>query len=143
MNFFQNIEDNSYIKDTKYIKFIKGIEVMKNKTIIAYYEQIYPLNKMNFEDQDLKILQLYKNELLDNFGLINQIYFFKFMDYMKDKDQENKIQLIFSKFIRITSTEIELDIRKFFDNSLETEYFFISKFLVLILHQWRRKIKIN
>ena len=50
------------------------------------------------------------------------------MDYMKDKDQENKIQLIFSKFIRITSTEIELDIRKFFDNSLETEYFFISKY---------------
>ena len=139
--FFQNIEDNSYIKDLEYRELANGIEVMKSKTIIAYYEQMYPLNKKNFEDQDLKILQLYKNELLDNFGLINQIYFFKFMDYMKDKDQENKNQNIFSKFIRITSNEIELDIRKFFDNSLETEYFFISNYFSINFTQMNEENK--
>ena len=126
--FFQNIDDNSYLRNLEFNSLTKGIEVIKSKTIIAYYEQMYPLDKKNFEDKDLKILKLYENELLNNFGLINQIYFFKFMDYMRDKEQENKNQKIFSKFIKIISNEIELNIRKFYDNSLEDEYFFISKY---------------
>ena len=126
--FFQNIDDNSYLRNLEFNTLIKGIEVIKGKTIIGYYEQMYPLNSQNFEDKDLKILKLYENELLNNFGLINQIYFFKFMDYMKDKEQDKKNQKIFSKFIKIISNDIELNIRKYYDNSLEDEYFFISKY---------------
>ena len=125
--FLQNIKDKSFIQGCEY-GCVKGIEIIKNKTIIAYYEQMYPFAINNFEDEDLPALTLYKDELLANFDLINPIYIYKFLNYMKDKDQKNKSTEIFSKFLKIISTEIELNIRNYFCNSLEDEYFFLSKY---------------
>ena len=126
--FFQNIKDSSFNQNSEIKGCVKGIEIIKNKTVIAYYEHLYPFDSRNFNDNDLPALKLYKDELLDKFGLINPIYLYKFLDYMKDKDQENKKETTFLKFLKIISTEIELEIRNFYNNSLEDEYFFLSKY---------------
>ena len=124
--FFQNIKDSSFKQNCEYQGC--GIEIIKNKTVIAYYEHLYPFDSRNFDDNDLPALKLYKEELVEKFGLINPIYLYKFLDYIKDKDQENKEESTFLKFLKIISTEIELEIRNFYNNSLEDEYFFLSKY---------------
>ena len=132
--FFQKIKDSSFEHGCKY-GCIKGIEMIKNKTIIAYYEQMYPFALGNFNDEDLPVLSLYKEELLANFDLINPIYIYKFLNYMKDKDQKNKSTETFSKFLKIISTEIELDFRNFFCNHLEDEYFYLSEYYSINLEK--------
>ena len=126
--FLLSIKDSSFIQNCDYQGCVKGIEIIKNKTIIAYYEHLYPFDERNFDDNDLPILKLYKDELLENFGLDNPIYLYKFLNYMKDKNIENKNEETFLKFLKIISTEIELDIRNFYDNSLEEEYSNLSRY---------------
>lgn len=133
--FFQNIKDSSFNQNCEYKGCVKGIEIIKNKTVIAYYEHLYPFDSRNFNDNDLPALKLYKEELLEKFGLINPIYLYKFLDYIKDKDQENKKESTFLKFLKIISTEIELEIRNFYNNSLEDEYFFLSKYYSINLEK--------
>ena len=135
--FFHILEDNTFQKMNEGLSnFTKGVELKKNQTIIGYYEEMYSFDERNFDDKDLKILKLYKEELLDNFGLNNPSYFFRFIDYMKDKKQDSKDSAIFKKFLKIISTEIELDIRLFYDNSLENENFYMSKYYDMYLKKF-------
>ena len=136
--FFLYLDDNSFIQQKLYKIFIKGIEVKKQKILLANYEEMYQFDIKNLEDDNIKILKLYRQELLDNFGLINPSYFYEFIDYMKDKEQELNNPLIFSKFLKIISTEIELDIRKFYGNKLEDEYFYMSKYFKIY---FEKKVK--
>ena len=140
--FFHFLEDGSFQNmESALGDYSKGVELKKNKTIIGYYEEMYPFNAKNFDDKDLNILKLYKEELLDNFGLNNPNYFFRFIDYMKDKDQNSKDPATFKKFLKIMSTEIELDIRLFYDNSLESENFNMSKYYDMYLKQFSESDK--
>ena len=126
---FQNIDDTNYKPyDFDFFKFTKGIELIHNKTIVGFYEEMYTFNINNFESEGPELLKLYKNELIENFGLINPNYFYKFIEYMKDNDTNSKNSNIFKRFLKIISTEIELDIRQFYNNSLEDENFFMSKY---------------
>lgn len=120
---FRYLDNDEYEIDTE---MSKGIEVIKNKIMIGYYEGMYDFDKANFED--VKVLKLYEDEIIQNFGLNNPSYIYKFIDYIKDKNQDEKDQIIFSKFMKIMTTEIELDIRRFYNNSLTDEYLFISKY---------------
>ena len=124
---FYNI-DNADFKpyNTDFYKYVKGIEVIKDKIIVGFYKEMYPFDENNFDG--IELLKLYKNELKDNFGLINPNYFYKFIEYMKDKNIKTKDLSFFTKFLKIITTEIELDIRYFYNNSLENENFFISKY---------------
>lgn len=131
---FRYLDDKNY-KFEKPDESSKGIAVSKNKTMVAYYREMFAFNKENFEDTELNILQLYKNELIDNFGLSNPDYIYKFIDYMKDKNQDNKNNEEFSKFLKIISYDIELDIKKFYSFSLAEEYFFVSKYYDTILER--------
>ena len=126
--FFENLNNNNYVQYKGRKGYIKGIEVIKNKTIIGYYEEMYAFDEKNFEDEDLKILKIYKDELLDNFGLVNPDYFYKFIKYMKDKQKNEKNNKILAGFLKKISQEIELIIRNFYDNKLEDQYFFLSKY---------------
>lgn len=142
-NFFQYIDDKSFKQGGDFISFLKGIEVDKNKEVIGYYEEMYPLDKTNFDDNNLKIFKLYENEILENFSLSEPIYFYKFLDYMKSKNQNNKDLTIFEKFLKISSKEIELNIRKFYNNNLENEYFFISKYFSINFSNQNKEDKDN
>lgn len=121
---FRYLDDDNYKIETTLIS--KGIEVIKNKIMIGYYEGMYDFDIANFDD--VKILKLYKDEILANFGLNNPSYIYKFIDFLKDKNQSEKDHIIFSKFLKIMATEIELDIRNYYNNNLTDEYFFISKY---------------
>ena len=125
--FYQYIDDDTFTTPDL-IQTSKGIEIFKNKTIVGYYEEFYEFDINNF-NEETNILHLYKDELIENFGLINPNYFYRFINFMKDKEQEKKDILAFQKFIKIITTEIELDIRKFYNNKLEDQFFFISKYL--------------
>lgn len=111
----------------------KGIEVSneKKKIIIGYYYEMINLNEKIFDDKDLRTLTLYKEELIEYFGLNNQLYFFKFLEYMGKQTQDKKDKkniTIFNKFIQITSNEIERNISLFYNNDLSEEIHFISKY---------------
>lgn len=86
--FFLYLDDNSFIQQKLFKKFIKGIELTKQKIVVANYEEMYQFDIKNLEDDSIQILKLYKQELIDNFGLTNPSYFYQFIEYMKDKEQE-------------------------------------------------------
>lgn len=129
--FFGYQDDKNYNVKTL---ISKGLELKRKQqigqnvitTMIGYYERMYEFGEKNFGD--IQVLSFYKDELLYNFGLYNPMYIFKFIEYMKDKNKAQKNSSLFLKFLKIISTEIELDIRKFYNNDLTDEYFFISKY---------------
>ena len=47
---------------------------------------------------------------------------------MKDKEKNEKNEKTFASFLKNMSHEIELAIRNFYDDKLEDEYFFLSKY---------------
>lgn len=126
--FFAYLDDNKYIQNDRFTNLIKGIVVIRKSTIIGYYEEMYSFGKENFDDKNLEVLKMYKDELLDNFNLITPNYFYKFIDYMKDKEKNEKNEKTFASFLKNMSHEIELAIRNFYDDKLEDEYFFLSKY---------------
>jgi len=84
------------------------------------------LNEKIFDDEDLNILNLYKEELIENFGLNNQIYYYKFLEYMDKQVQDKKDISIFNKFVKIISNGIELDFSQFYNNEQTDQNYFIS-----------------
>ena len=110
---------------------INGIAFKKNKTIFGYYNELYDFHIINFIQ--IKILRLYKKELIINFGNNNPYYFFRFIEYMEDKDTNKKDNKDFRNFINIVSNKIELDIQDYYDNDISQEYFFISKYFDIFI----------
>ena len=104
-----------------------GIEVYKNNTMIGYYREMIELSENIFNDKDIPVISLYKKELLENFGLINQSFYFKFLDYMIDKNNDEEDLIIFKKFIKSITLKVEYDINNFYNN-ISDENFFISKY---------------
>jgi hypothetical protein len=131
---FKYLDDKNYIFEIP-AEATKGIAVSKNKTMAGYYREMYAFNIENFKDTKLKLLTIYKDELIDNFGLSNPDYIYRFIDYMKDKNQNKKNEEDFSKFLKIISYEIELDIKNFYNFSLADEYFSVSKYFHNILNR--------
>ena len=106
-----------------------GIEVYKNKTMVGYYTEMTELSKEIFNDKDIKILNLYKKELLENFGLNNPNYYYKFLIFMNDKKKDEKDLILFNKFIKNIEFEIENDFIIFYNYNISDENYFISKYL--------------
>lgn len=123
---FNFIDDSNY----KYVQLYStdGIELEKDQILIGYYNVMPDLGEQNFEDIKLEILKLYKDDLIENFGLNNPIYYIKFLDYMKNRNQLRKDPKIFKEFIKLISAEIEFDFSQFYNNDLSEENYYISKY---------------
>ena len=121
--FFKYLNDNNF---NLWENSDNGIAFIKDKIIFGYFDEMYEFDKENLDN--IKILKLYKNELLENFGLNNPYYIYKFIDYMESQNQEEKNQKIFDNFLNMISNQIELDIKNFYNNDLSLEYFYISKY---------------
>ena len=126
--FFRYIENfNRYYK-----KSTKGVEFYKNEKTMAYYYETYPLTEYIFKE--FEILALYKDELLQNFNYNTQIYFLEFLEFIKQKKQKEQKEIkekkmeLFVSFLDETKRTIKRNIRKFYNNNMNNEIYFISKF---------------
>lgn len=124
---FYYIDNNDYkVQD---FFSLEGIELAKDKILIGYYNEMIEFGKDNFDDKELEILKIYKDELIDNFGLNNPYYYIKFLDYSKNNNTQSiKDPLIIKKFIQVISNEIENNISKFYNYNLSDEYYFLYKY---------------
>ena len=120
----------SYIE--KYDRFFsekqKGAEFCDKDehNYCVYYEEAYPLNTYIFKQFD--VLLLYKEELLQNFNYNTHIYFYKFLQFMNDKEQKVKKIELFNSFIKDLKLIIKKNILKFYNNQITDEIYFISKY---------------
>jgi len=121
-DFFRYIENyNRYYK-----KNTKGVEFYKNDKYMAYYYETYPLKEYIFEE--FEILSLYKSEILENFNYHTHIYFLEFLEFMKQKEKKEKKMELFVSFIGELKRKIKKNIRKFYNNNMNNEIYFIWKF---------------
>lgn len=139
--FFNFIDNNKFIK-SEYNTHC-GIEVQSGEIMAGYYWEMIALSKEIFNDKDLNIFTLYKEELIYNFGFNNQSYYFKFLKYMSKENQNEKDLNIFRKFIKIISNEIEINFMTFYNNNLSDEIFFLSKYSNEFLNEEKPHKNIN
>ena len=124
---FNYIDNNNYERQVFFST--EGIEVAKDNILIGYYNEMIEFGEENFEDKELEILKLYKEELISNFGLNNTNYYIRFLDFTKNTNSQlGKDPKIFKNYINIISKEIEYNISQFYNYDLSDENYFFSKY---------------
>ena len=81
-NLFNYIDNDEYKLLNFYSK--EGIELVKNDILIGYYNEMIDFGKKNFEE--LELLKIYKDILIENFGLNNPNYYIKFLQFCLDNN---------------------------------------------------------
>ena len=124
---FNYIDNNNYQRQVFFST--EGIELAKDNILIGYYNEMIKFGEENFEDKEFEILKLYKEELINNFGLNNPNYYIRFLDFTKNTNSQlEKDPKIFKNYINIISKEIEYNISQFYYYDLSDENYFLSKY---------------